>query len=266
MSACKDDLDEMMGRMKISSVQNADTQLKLDEQKATLDEVRSDIDQLKEKLEREQTQVQSRNRAGRKHLDKAISALAVTTTIFTLVVSGTIFVSVHDIATQAADLSRLLGNQIKKGKRTSSVLIRTVSSGAHSDIMALKEHRNLGVPTASKPEIDSVRNSPTRERQSQDLTIPSKKTWGCSRRHGTIRTDSPKERIRPQWVAISITQSALAASFDNFHRPSWFSLSNLKLRISVTVVITSGGANNCLIGIECPGNDLLFTSLKLLCL
>lgn len=30
LSACKDDLDEMMGRMKISSVQNADTQLKLD--------------------------------------------------------------------------------------------------------------------------------------------------------------------------------------------------------------------------------------------
>ena len=47
LSACKDDLDEMIGRMKITSAQNADTQLKLDEQKATLDEVRSGMDQLK---------------------------------------------------------------------------------------------------------------------------------------------------------------------------------------------------------------------------
>ena len=177
LSACKDDLDEMMGRMKISSIQNADTQLKLDEQKATLDEVRSDIDQLKEKLEREQTQVQSRNRAGRKDLDKAISALAVTTTIFTLVVSGTIFVSVHDIATQAADLSRLLGSQINKGKRFSSALNRSRSSGAHSD-MGLKENRTMGVPTASGREIDFVSNSPERERQSKDVTVSAEEDLG----------------------------------------------------------------------------------------
>lgn len=76
----------MMGRMKISSTQNADMQLKLDRQKATLDEVRSDIDRLKDKLESEQAKVHTRNRAGRKALDKTISALAITSTIFTLVV------------------------------------------------------------------------------------------------------------------------------------------------------------------------------------
>ena len=65
-----------MGRMNIS-IQNADTQLKLDEQKATLDEVQSDIDRLSEMLEREKAKVHSRNRAGRKNLDKAISALAI---------------------------------------------------------------------------------------------------------------------------------------------------------------------------------------------
>ena len=75
LSACKDDLDEIMGRMNISSTQNADTQLKPDKQKATLDEVRSDIDPLKDKLEREQAKVYIRKRAGRKVLDKTISVL-----------------------------------------------------------------------------------------------------------------------------------------------------------------------------------------------
>ena len=166
-----------MDRMEISYNQNAGTQLKLDKQTATLDEVRSDIDQLKEKLEREQAQIQSRNRAGRKDLEKAISALAVTSTIFTLVVSGTIFVSVHDIATQAADLSRLLASQIKKGKRTSSALIRTGSSGAHSD-MGIKEHRTMGVPTASEQETHFLSNSPKRESQSQDLTVSAEENLG----------------------------------------------------------------------------------------
>ena len=177
LSACKDDLDEMMGRMKTSSTQNADAQLKLDEQKATLDEVRSGIDQLKEKLEREQAQVQSRNRAGRKDLEKAISALAVTTTIFALAVSETIFVSVHDVATQTADLSRLLASQIKKGKRTSSALIRIGSSGAHSD-MGLKEFGIAGIPTALEQEVDFMSNSPKQERQSQDLTVSAEEHLG----------------------------------------------------------------------------------------
>lgn len=159
-----------MARIRISFTQNADTQLKLDEQKATLDEVPSDVDQLKEKLEREQAQGRSSNRVGLKDLDKAISVLAVTSTIFTLIVYGTIFVSAHDIATQAADLSLLLGSQIKKGERTSSALIRTRSSGAHSD-MGLKEYRTLRVATALEQKIDFVSNSPEWERQSQDVTV-----------------------------------------------------------------------------------------------
>lgn len=75
--------------MKISFAQNADTQLKLDEQKATLDEVRSGMDQLKEKLEREQAQVQSRNRAWRKDLEKAISALAGVDCLWDYICIGT---------------------------------------------------------------------------------------------------------------------------------------------------------------------------------
>ena len=177
LSACKDDLDEMMGRMKITSAQNADTQLKLDEQKATLDEVRSGMDQLKEKLERERAQVHSRNRAERKDLEKAISALHVTSTIFALIISGTLFVSVHDIATQTTDLSRLLASQIKKGKGTSSVLIRTGSSGTYSD-MGLRESRTAGVPTASEQEIDFLSNSSKRKLQSQDLTVSAEEHLG----------------------------------------------------------------------------------------
>ena len=169
LSACKDDLDEMMGRMDVSSTQNADIQLKLDKQTATLDEVRSDIDQLKEKLEREQTQVQNRNRAERRDLEKAISALTITSTIFTLAVSGTIFVSIHDIATKAADLSRLLASQITKEKRTQSALIRTGFGGAHSD-MGHKEYRTMGVPTVS--------NSPKRECQNQNLMVSAEEDLG----------------------------------------------------------------------------------------
>ena len=110
-------------------------------------------------------------------MEKAISALAVTSTIFALVVSGTIFVSVQDMATRTADLSRLLASQIKKGKRTSSALIRTRSSGAHSDT-GHKEYRTAGVPCTSEQEIDFVSNSPKRERQSQDLTVSAEEELG----------------------------------------------------------------------------------------
>ena len=189
-----------MGRMEISSIQNVDTQLKLDEQKATLDEVQSDIDRLSETLEREQAKVHSRNQAGRKDLDKAISALAITSTIFTLVVSGTIFVSVHDIATQAADLSRLSGSQINTGKRNSPVLIRTGSRGTHSDVgpngnrtspalnrpgsseahsdMGLNKNRIMGAPTAIEKKIDFGSNSPKWERQRQDVTVSAEEDLG----------------------------------------------------------------------------------------
>ena len=46
LSAWKDDLGEMIEKMKVSSTQNTDTQLKLYKQKAILNEVRSDIDWL----------------------------------------------------------------------------------------------------------------------------------------------------------------------------------------------------------------------------
>ncbi len=123
MSACKDDLDEMIGSVKISCTQNAYTQLKLDKQTATLDEVRSDIDRLKDKLEREQAKVYTRNRAGRKDVEKTISALAIASTIFALVVSGTIVTSIHDTATQAAYLSQLSGSRVRIGRRPSSASI-----------------------------------------------------------------------------------------------------------------------------------------------
>ena len=77
LSACKDDLGEVIEKMKVSSTQHTDTQLKLYKQKATLNEVRSDIDWLKDKLEREQAKAHTRNRAERKALDKTISALAL---------------------------------------------------------------------------------------------------------------------------------------------------------------------------------------------
>ena len=154
-----------MRRMKISSTQDADTQLKLDEQKATLDDVRSDTDWLKHKLEREQAEVHARNRAGRKAMDKTISALAITSTIFTLVVSGAIVVSIHDTATQAAGLSRLSGSPVKIGKRHSSALTRSGFSGAHSD-MGLDWNRISDIPTASEQKVHFVSNSPKRKRQS----------------------------------------------------------------------------------------------------
>ena len=238
LSACKDDLDEMMGSMKITSAQSADTQLKLDEQKATLDEIRSGIDQLKENLEREQAQVQSRNRAGRKDLEKAVSALAVTFTILPLVVAGTILVSVYDVATQTADLSRLLANQLKKGKRTSSALIRIESS---SD-MGLKEYSIAGTPNALEQENDFLSNSPKRELQSQDLTVSAEEDLGLFEKAWNSPERLRTERVRPQWIVVSVAQSASAASFDSFHRLTWYLLSNSKLIISVTVVIISSGA------------------------
>ena len=156
-----------MGSMKISSTQNADTQLKLDEQKATLDGVRSDIDQLKDKLEREQAKVHTRHGAGRNALDMTISTLAITSTIFTLVVSGTIVVSINDIATQAVDLSRLSGRPVKIGKRPSSGLIRAGIDGAHNDV-GLDGNKTTDIPTASEKKIHPVDHSPKRERNHPD--------------------------------------------------------------------------------------------------
>ena len=158
-----------MGSMKISSTQNANTQLKLDEQKATLDEIRSHVDQLKDKLEREQAKVHPRNRAGPNALDLTVSALAITSKIFTLIFSGTIVVSMNDIATQATDLSRLSGRLVKIGKRPSSDLIRTGFSGAYNDV-GLDGNKIMDIPTASEQKIQFVSHSPKRERQSQDAT------------------------------------------------------------------------------------------------
>ena len=207
LSACKDDLGEMMGRMKISSTQNADTQLKLDKQKATLDEVRSDIDRLKDKLEREQAKVHSRTRAGRKALDKTISALAITSTIFTLVVSGTIVVSTQDIATHAGDLSRLLGSPVKIGKRP-SVLVRADLSRAHSD-MGLNGNRALDIPTASEDKIHSVSNASKRERQNQDVTVSTKdlglfeSAWNSPDRLSKGRDSAPVDSHGYQSIGLS---------------------------------------------------------------
>ena len=166
-----------MGRMKVSSTQNADTQLKLDNQKATLDEVRSDIDRLKDKLEREQAKVHTRNGAERKALDKTISTLAITSTIFTLVVSGTIVVSIHDIATQAADLSRLAGSLINTGKRPSSALIRAGFNGAHSDTSLIRD-RTMNIPTVSEQKTHFVSSSPKRERLDRDVRVTAEEDLG----------------------------------------------------------------------------------------
>ena len=181
-----------MGSMQISSTQNADTQLKLDKQKATLDGVRSDIHQLKDKLEREQAKAHTRKRVGQKALDMTISTLAITSKIFTLVVSGTIVVSINDIATQAADLSRLSGKPVKIGKRPSSDLIRAGFGGAHNDVgldgnrameytyndMGLDGNKTMDIPTASEQKIHFVSHSPKRERHSQDVTVSAAEGLG----------------------------------------------------------------------------------------
>ena len=205
-----------MGSMKISSTQNADTQLKLDEQKATLDGVRSDIDQLKDKLEREQAKVHTRHGAGRNVLDMTVSTLAITSTIFTLVVSGTIVVSINDIATQAVDLSRLSGRPVKIGKRPSPDLIRAGFSGAHNDMgldgnrameytyneTGLDGNRTMDTPTASEQKIHFGSHSPKRERQSQAVTASAaeglgllEKVWdnpdGLSKERDSASIDSP---------------------------------------------------------------------------
>ena len=148
-------------------------QLKLDKQNATLDEVQSDIDGRKDKLEklkREKARFHTRCRAGRKAMDKAVSAQAITSTILTLVVSSTIVVSIPDIATQAAHLSRLSEGSVKIGKRPSSVLFRASFGGAHSD-MGLNGTRIMDVLTASEQKIHLSSHSPKRERQSQDVTV-----------------------------------------------------------------------------------------------
>ncbi len=198
-----------MGRMKTSSTQNADTQLKLDKQKATLDEVRSDINRLKDKLEGEQAKVHTRNRTGRKALDKTISALAITSTIFTLVVSGTIVVSIHDIATQAADLSLLSGSPVKIGKRPSSVLIRAGFNGAHSD-MELNGNRTTDIQKASEQKIHFVSYSPRRERQSQDVTVSAEedlglfeKAWSNPDRLSKGRDSAPMDSHGYQSIGLS---------------------------------------------------------------
>ena len=192
----------------MSSTQNADTLLKLDKQKTTLDEVRSDIDQLKENLEREQAKIHTRNRVGREALDKTISALAITSTMFTLVVSGTVVVSIQDIATHAADLSRLSGSPVKTGKRPSSVLVKTEFSRAHRD-MGLNENRTLHIPTASEEKNHSMSNFPKRERQNQDVTVSTEDlglfedAWNSPDRLSKGRAPAPVDIHGYQSIGLS---------------------------------------------------------------
>ena len=227
----------MIGRMKVSSTQNADTQLKLDKQKATLDEVRSDIDRLKDKLDRDQAKDHSRNRAGRKALDKTISALAITSTIFTLVVSGTIVISIQDIATQAADLSQLLGSPVKIGKRP-SVLVRADFSRAHSDA-GLNGNRALDIPTAPEEKIHSVSNVQKRERQNQDVTVSTEdfllfeNARNIPDRFSKGRDSAPVDSHGYQSIGLSCLLRELPPA-------ALESLSKLKPGISVTMVIASG--------------------------
>lgn len=273
-----------MGRMEISSSENADTQLKLDKQTTTLDEVRSDIDQLKENLKREQAQVQSRTQTERKDFDKAISALAITSTIFTLVVSGTLAASVHDIATQAADLSRLLGSQINKGKRTSSDLTLTGPRGAHSDMelnengtppptiragpsgahgeVRLNGDNTTDVPTDSEHKLHFVSSSPKRGRQNQDGTISAEedlglleKAWKSSARLCRKREFAPTNSNGHYSIGLSCFLRQLppiALGFlvkfetqDQCDRGHYFRW-----------------RNHCLRRIECPDIDLSFYESK----
>ena len=110
LASCEEKLDAMQLSIDQSRTQGARAPIPMYDPQDMLDEIKSEIVMVRESLETRETDVGESKETGPAISDSVTSALAITSNLFAVMLSGTMIMSAHKLARQARDMSTVARN------------------------------------------------------------------------------------------------------------------------------------------------------------
>ena len=107
IASCKDSLDALQEKIDLSQTPGAAGSAIVDEQKEILDAIKSEIGLVRDELADRDTNVRESTHIEPANSSSFASALAITSTLASLMLSGTMIASAHTLTTQARDMSTI---------------------------------------------------------------------------------------------------------------------------------------------------------------